>query len=259
MGRAPHPIWQEHRRGLLAVTVMASLLALTANAVEIDIRGLLSNVSNIVELLRGFYPPDFSEGRLYVRNMAITLTIALWGTFIAVVLAVPLSLFGSRNVSATVIRHGARRVMDVCRAINEMVFALLFVVAVGLGPFAGVLALAFHTAGTLAKLFSESVESADPRPAQALRAMGAHPLVEIWNGVLPLVLPLWASFILYRFESNVRAATVLGIVGAGGIGQLLYESLRGFNYQATAAILLIIVVTVTVLDLIPDHLRKALL
>jgi phosphonate transport system permease protein len=146
--------------------------------------------------------------------------------------------------------------MDACRAINEMVFAMLFIVAVGLGPFAGVLALMVHTTGTLAKLFSEAVEAIDPRPVEGIRATGAHPLVEIVYGVIPQVLPLWLSFTLYRFESNVRSASVVGMVGAGGIGVVLFEVIRGFQYAQTCAVLIILVVSVSAIDLVSASLRR---
>jgi phosphonate transport system permease protein len=140
-----------------------------------------------------------------------------------------------------------------------MVFALLFIVAVGLGPFAGVLALFVHTTGTLAKLFSEAVEAIDPRPVEGIRATGAHPLVEIVYGVIPQVLPLWVSFTLYRFESNVRSASVVGMVGAGGIGVVLFEVIRGFQYAQTCAVLIILVVSVSLIDLLSARLRKRFL
>jgi phosphonate transport system permease protein len=149
-----------------------------------------------------------------------------------------------------------RRLMDAARAINEMVFAMLFVVAVGLGPFAGVLALFVHTTGILAKLFSEAVEAIDPQPVEGIRATGAHVLEEIIYGVLPQVMPLWISYALYRFESNVRSATVVGMVGAGGIGVILWEVIRGFQYTQTCTVLLMIVVTVSAIDLISSRLRK---
>jgi phosphonate transport system permease protein len=146
--------------------------------------------------------------------------------------------------------------MDAFRAINEMVFAMLFIVAVGLGPFAGVLALFVHTTGTLAKLFSEAVEAVDPRPIEGIRATGAHPIAEIVYGILPQVMPLWVSYSLYRFESNVRSASVVGMVGAGGIGVILYEVIRGFQYPQTCAVLIILIATVTIIDLISSYLRK---
>ncbi len=146
--------------------------------------------------------------------------------------------------------------MDAARAINEMVFAMIVVVAVGLGPFAGVLALFVHTTGILAKLFSESVEAIEPGPVDGVRSTGATALQEIIYGVIPQVLPLWISFALYRFESNVRSATVLGMVGAGGIGVILWESIRGFMFQETCAVILIIILSVTLLDLLSQKLRK---
>jgi len=137
-----------------------------------------------------------------------------------------------------------------------MVFAMLFIVAVGLGPFAGVLALWVHTTGVLAKLFAEAVEAIDPRPMEGVRATGASALEEILYGVIPQVLPLWISYSLYRFESNVRSASVLGMVGAGGIGVILYEVIRGFAYAETAAVLLIIIISVTLIDVISARIRQ---
>jgi phosphonate transport system permease protein len=148
--------------------------------------------------------------------------------------------------------------MDSFRAINEIVFALLFVVAVGLGPLAGVLALAVHNIGIVAKLFSEAVEAIDPRPVEGIRATGAGRLQEVIFGVVPQVMPLWSSYTLYRFETNVRSATVLGIVGAGGIGHSLYENIRSFHYAETAAIIIIIVVTVMLIDIVSARIRKVL-
>jgi len=152
-----------------------------------------------------------------------------------------------------------RRVMDAGRAINEMVFAMLFIVAVGLGPFAGVLALWVHTTAVLAKLFSEAVEAIDPQPVEGIRATGAGALEEVLYGVLPQVLPLWISFSLYRFESNVRSASVVGMVGAGGIGVVLWDIIRAFQYAQTCAVMIIVVVTVTVIDIVSARVRRALI
>jgi phosphonate transport system permease protein len=139
-----------------------------------------------------------------------------------------------------------------------MVFAMLFVVAVGLGPFAGVMALFVHTTGTLAKLYAEAVETIDPRPVEGIRATGAGRLEEILYGVLPQVLPLWLSYSLYRFEANVRSASVVGMVGAGGIGMVLWEVIRGFYFRETAAVMLLVVAGVTITDLVSAQIRKAL-
>jgi phosphonate transport system permease protein len=134
---------------------------------------------------------------------------------------------------------------------------MLFVVAVGLGPFAGVLAIFVHTTGILAKLFSEAVEAIDPQPVEGVRSTGANAVEEVVYGVVPQVLPLWISYSLYRFESNVRSAAVVGIVGAGGIGVVLWEIIRAFQYAQTCAVMLIIIATVTAIDLASARVRKA--
>ena len=223
---------------------------------EIRPLDLVRDAGNIATYLSDFFPPDFRDWRIYLSEMVVTLHIAVWGTLLALLAAVPLGLAASANVAPPWVHQPVRRLMDACRAINEMVFALLFIVAVGLGPFAGVLALFVHTTGTLAKLFSEAVEAIDPRPVEGIRATGAHPLVEILYGVIPQVMPLWLSFTLYRFESNVRSASVVGMVGAGGIGVVLFEVIRGFQYAQTCAVLIILVVSVSLIDLLSARLRR---
>lgn len=210
---------------------------------------------NMAQFAKGFFPPDFGEWRFYLSEMLITIQVAIWGTALAIICSAVLGVLSAENVVPWWVYQPVRRLMDACRAINEMVFAMLFVVAVGLGPFAGVLALAVHTTGTLAKLYAEAVEAIDPRPVEGIRATGAHKLVEIVYGVIPQVLPLWLSFTLYRFESNVRSASVVGMVGAGGIGVVLFEVIRGFQYAQTCAVLIILVVSVTLIDLLSARLR----
>jgi phosphonate transport system permease protein len=211
---------------------------------------------NMAQFAKGFFPPDFGEWRFYLSEMLITIQVAIWGTALAIICSAVLGVLSAENVVPWWVYQPVRRLMDACRAINEMVFAMLFVVAVGLGPFAGVLALWVHTTGTLAKLFSEAVEAIDPRPVEGIRATGAHPLQEVIFGVIPQVIPLWISYSLYRFEANVRSATVLGIVGAGGIGTVLWEYIRGFYYAETAAVMLIIIASVTLLDMASQQLRR---
>lgn len=223
---------------------------------EMDPVALFNDAGNMSDFLAGFLPPDFTEWRSYMDDMLVTVQIAVWGTALAVVCSIPLGILSAENIVPWWVYQPVRRLMDAARAINEMVFAMMFVVAVGLGPFAGVLALFVHTTGVLAKLFSEAVEAIDPRPVEGIRATGATRLHEVIFGVIPQVLPLWISYSLYRFESNVRSATVLGIVGAGGIGQPLYEMIRGFYYAETAAIMIIIIVSVSLLDIVSQRLRK---
>ena len=248
----------DERPGWLRYLAWALLLAVLAWAwrgAEIRPLDLLKDSGNIGTYAREFFPPDFSDWRIYAKEMVVTVHIAIWGTVLAVIAAVPMGLLCSGNIAPGWLHQPVRRLMDACRAINEMVFAMLFIVAVGLGPFAGVLALAVHTTGTLAKLFSEAVEAIDPRPVEGIRATGAHKLVEIVYGVIPQVLPLWLSFTLYRFESNVRSASVVGMVGAGGIGVVLFEVIRSFQYAQTCALLIILAVTVTLIDMLSATLR----
>lgn len=240
----------------LSWALIAVLLMLSWHGADMRPWDLWSDSGNIKQFAQAFFPPDFSDWRMYVKQMLVTVEIALWGTSLAVVCAVPLSLLMSSNLVPQWVYQPVRRLMDTCRAINEMVFAMLFIVAVGLGPFSGVLALWVHTTGVLAKLFSEAVEAIDPRPVEGVRATGANAIEVIVYGVIPQVMPLWVSYTLYRFETNVRSASVLGIVGAGGIGMVLWEIMESFQYAQSCAILIIIVVCVIAIDMISARIRK---
>jgi phosphonate transport system permease protein len=253
-----HPL-KVRARGWLTWLIIAALLAWSFAPTEMHKALALFTVwRNMAEFGAGFLRPNFHDWDVYAREMIETVQIAIWGTALAVLFGIPLAILSASNVSSQWIVQPVRRLMDACRAINEIVFALLFVVAVGLGPLAGVLALAVHNTGIIAKLFSEAVETIDPRPVEGIRAIGSSRLQEVIFGVLPQVMPLWSSFTLYRFETNVRSATVLGIVGAGGIGHSLYENIRGFQYSETAAIIIIIVLTVMVIDITSSRIRKVL-
>ena len=251
------PAPRQSLAALLAWGVLLAVLAGSWQGADMRPLALVRDAANMATYAAGFFPPDFSEWRVYLKEMIITLQIALWGTALALVCAIPCGLMCSSNIVPWWIYQPMRRVMDAARAINEMVFAMLFVVAVGLGPFAGVLAIFIHTTGILAKLFSEAVEAIDPKPVEGIRSTGAHPLEEIVYGVIPQVLPQWISYALYRFESNVRSAAVVGMVGAGGIGVVLWEIIRGFQYAQTCAVMLMIVVTVTLIDMLSARIRKA--
>lgn len=240
----------------LAWGVLFMLLIWSWEGADMRPLDLVRDSGNMAVFVKDFFPPNFHDWRVYLVEMVITIHIAIWGTVLAVVCAIPCGLLSSENLVPRWVYQPMRRVMDACRAINEMVFAMLFIVAVGLGPFAGVMALWVHTTGVLAKLFAEAVEAMDPRPVEGVRATGANALEEILYGVIPQVLPLWISYALYRFESNVRSASVVGMVGAGGIGVILHEVIRGFDYAETSAVLLMIIVTVTLIDLVSARIRQ---
>lgn len=239
-----------------AWAALCAALAWAWHGADMRPMALVRDAANMTTFARDFFPPDFREWRIYLEELVVTVHIALWGTVLAVICAVPFGLLSSENLVPRWVYQPVRRLMDACRAINEMVFAMLFIVAVGLGPFAGVMALWVHTTGVLAKLFAEAVEAIDPRPVEGVRATGAHPLEEIVYGVIPQVLPLWISYALYRFESNVRSASVVGMVGAGGIGVILHEVIRGFAYAQTSAVLILIIAGVTAIDLVSARVRR---
>jgi phosphonate transport system permease protein len=222
------------------------------------VANLFTDWRNMAEFGSAFLRPNFHDWELYLTEMVVTIQIAVWGTALAVVFGIPFAILASSNLCPQWIVQPVRRLMDACRAINEIVFALLFVVAVGLGPFAGVMALFIHNVGIISKLFSEAVEAIDPRPVEGIRATGSNKLQDVIFGVVPQVIPLWSSYTLYRFETNVRSATVLGIIGAGGIGQTLYENIRSFQYSETAAVVIIIVLSVMIIDIVSARLRHML-
>ncbi len=244
------------KQGAIWAIVLLLLAWSSAPAEMYKAFSLYSDWRNMAEFTSAFLRPNFHDWQIYVAEMIVTVQIAVWGTALAVVLGVPFAILSAANVCPPWIVQPVRRLMDAFRAINEIVFALMFVVAVGLGPFAGVMALFVHNTGVVAKLFSEAIEAIDPRPVEGIRATGAHRLHEVIFGVVPQVIPLWSSFTLYRFETNVRSATVLGIIGAGGIGHSLFENIRSFQYAETATIIIIVVVSVMMIDLISARLRK---
>jgi phosphonate transport system permease protein len=256
----PRPPLFARARTWLVWLCIAGLLAWSWAPVEMHkVVGLVTDWRNMADFASGFMRPSLRDWPIYAMQMLETVQMAMWGTALAVFFGIPFAILSASNVSPQWIVQPVRRLMDSFRAINEIVFALLFVVAVGLGPLAGVLALAIHNIGIVAKLFSEAVEAIDPRPVEGIRATGANRLQEVIFGIVPQVMPLWSSFTLYRFETNVRSATVLGIVGAGGIGQSLYENIRAFQYSETATIVIIIVLTVMLIDMLSARIRKLLI
>lgn len=253
----------QEKKAITPLRVVATLIAIailiyTGQVSDLSFGELIEGTGTMAEQVVKYFPPDFSRWQVYFQATLETIAMGIWGTLLAAIIAVPLSILASGNLCPDWIVFPVRRVLDAMRAINEIVFALIFVTAVGLGPFAGVLALFVHTAGTLGKLFSEAIEAIEPGPVEGIRATGASKVQEIVFGVIPQVIPLWTSFTLYRFESNVRSAAVLGIVGAGGIGVSLVQSFRSFEYQNVSAILIILIVTVGIIDTLSSRIRNRL-
>ena len=245
-------------RSLLATAGLAVVFAWAARVVELRPLELLRDAGNIAIFLRGYLNPSFAHVGEYGWQCVVTVCIALWGTALAMAIAVPLGLLGARNLAPhPIVYHVARRLMDVLRAVNEFVFALMFVTAVGLGPFAGMLALGIHTGGVLGKLLSETIEAMDPGQAEGVAATGASRLHVIAFGVIPQVMPNFLSYVLLRFESDIRSASVIGMVGGGGIGFYLWDTIRSFNDREAATVILLIVAMVMAVDVVSSRVRRA--
>lgn len=219
---------------------------------------LARGVPWILDFLRRMMPPDLAVLPAALAGALKTLEIALLGTAVAAVLALPLGFLSARNVAPPPVFYPARTVLNLFRSVDTLVYALVFVAAVGLGPFPGVLAVVAYTTTSLAKLYSEAIEGIDPGPVDAITATGATRPQVLRYGVLPQVLPLLLSYVLYRLETNIRAATVLGFVGAGGIGFYLQTYLRMIDYPAASTALLVTIAMVMVVDALSSHLRKRL-
>ena len=206
-------------------------------------------------------PPDpGSSLPLYLKALGETLSIALLGTTLAAFVALPVSLLAARNiVRSNVLRFPVRRFLDSIRGIDTLIWALVWINVVGLGPFAGVLAIAVSDFGAFGKLFSEAIEAADRKQVEGIRASGGNALHEIRFGLLPQVLPVIAGQVLYFIESNTRSATIIGIVGAGGIGLQLAEQIRVLEWQKVSFLILMILVAVAAIDWISGKLRFAII
>ncbi|MFD2210666.1 phosphonate ABC transporter, permease protein PhnE [Virgibacillus halophilus] len=212
----------------------------------------------------GFLHPDWGyiydpAGEDLLRALLETLGIAVLGTFISAILCIPFAFWAARNMSKhRWISSSGKFILSAIRVFPELILALLFIKAVGLGPFAGILALGLHSIGMLGKLIAEAIENLEFGAAEALTASGANKIQTLWFAVIPEVLPAFMSYTLYRFEISVRAAAILGIVGAGGIGAPLIFALNGHSWDRVGIILIGIVVMVTIIDIISSSIRKRL-
>jgi len=205
-------------------------------------------------------PPDpGSSLPLYLKSLGETLSIALLGTTLAALMALPVSLFAAHNIVLTIIRFPVRRFLDSIRGVDTLIWALVWINVVGLGPFAGVLAIAVSDFGAFGKLFSEAIEAADQKQVEGIRASGGSAMHEIRFGLLPQVLPVIAGQVLYFIESNTRSATIIGIVGAGGIGLQLAEQIRVLEWQKVSFLILMILIAVAAIDWISSKLRFAII
>jgi len=241
-----------------AWAVILGAIAWSAVATEVSAGRVIEGLPFMWDFLRRMVPPDVSVLGNALRGAVETIQIAVVGTAAAAVLALPMGFAAARNAAPPWLFYGARGLLNAFRAVDTLVYALIFVAAVGLGPFPGVLAVVVYTATVLAKLYSEAIEAIEPGPVEAVRATGATALQVLRWGVLPQLVPQFFSFTLYRFETNIRAAAVLGFVGAGGIGFYIQTYLRLLNYPAAATVLLVLIGLVMIVDFASSRLRARL-
>ncbi|HTR84842.1 MAG TPA: phosphonate ABC transporter, permease protein PhnE [Reyranella sp.] len=265
-GRHPHHFGQpsRERRLLLALAVAAALLLLIGmGAFGFFGAAFWLGLGKLGEVAGLMIPPNpggWDKALVFALSLVETIAISLLGTLGAAVLAVPLGLLAANNVTtAKVLHFFARRSLDTIRSVDILIWALIWVNVVGLGPFAGVLAIMTSDMGNFGKLFSEAIEAADRRPVEGIVSTGGGKLLGIRFGILPEVFPVLASQVLYFFESNTRSATIIGIVGAGGIGLHLAEAIRTLELQQASFLILMILVAVAAIDIVSSQLRFALI
>jgi phosphonate transport system permease protein len=241
--------------GLLAIGIIIQMLIV----VEARPQDLITGVHGMADLIRRAMPPDFSQLPEAVWPTLQTLDIALFGTIVGVIIAIPLALLAAANVTPSrYAYYGARAIIGVARAVPDLVWALLFVTAVGLGPFPGGLALGVHSVGMLGRLFAETIEQMDMAPIQALELTGARRIQVFSHGIVPMLLPSLLGISLYRLDENIRSSLVLGFVGAGGIGFELLSDMNLFQYQDVSLLLIIIFVIVLGAERMSAALRERL-
>ncbi|MFH1376329.1 MAG: phosphonate ABC transporter, permease protein PhnE [Candidatus Woesearchaeota archaeon] len=220
----------------------------------------VKGLPNMADFISRMFPPDITNLERFLLKAVETLQMAIVGSTLGALIALPLSFLAARNIMHNkLIYHTTRTIFDALRGINEIVWGLIFVSMVGLGPFPGVLALTAHVTGALGRYFSEAIETVDPESIRAIVSTGASKIQVIARGIFPQVKPLFANYSLYYLENNFRAATVLGLVGAGGIGMELITSMRLFKNQEVLTILIIMVLMVIMIDRLSAFVRKKII
>jgi phosphonate transport system permease protein len=235
---------------------VSSVVGWALHASEFDPVALARSGPRFAEFFGRLVPPDWSVAGLVVRSTVETVMIALAGTALAVVVALPLGFLAAANVSPAAIAHPAKALLGVIRSIPLIVVAMVAVAAVGLGPFPGALAIAFHSIGMLGKFYAEEFETADPGIVAAVGGTGARWSQTLRYGLFPQSIPQVLAFTVYRFEMNFRDAAVLGLVGAGGIGYYIQLYVRGFQYDKVAVLLVVVMAVVLLLDQLTFQARR---
>jgi phosphonate transport system permease protein len=245
---------------LSSVLVICALVVLSIRALDLDSIRLGGSLGRLVDVLKSSVPPDRGVVGPVARETWRTVQMALLATAIATVVAAPLAFLAARNVVASAfIRYPVRAFLNALRAVDMLIYAVVFIGAFGPGPLAGVLALALQSIGVIGKLFFEAVEAAPQGPVDAVLSAGGTKTAVVRYGLLPQVGPHFASFLVYRLEHNIRSAIVLGLVGAGGVGFLLEQYVNLFQFRRMAVVVITIQILVTTLDLVSARIRRTLI
>jgi len=242
---------------ILVIAVLACIYYASLQGTEFNVQQLVTGFPAITELLGQMFPPDWSYMTELGGRVIETLQIGIIATVVASILALPLAFLAAKNVSPhPAVYLPIRLFLTVCRGVSELIWALLFVVAVGLGPFAGVIALIIYSVGVIGKLLAEAVEAVDPGPLEAMTAAGASRWRVFLYGAWPQVLPLYLSYCLYYWDHNTRQAVVLGFVGAGGVGYALFFNLSTYYFEKAMMAMIVLIVMIVLLDRLCLYLRK---
>tara|TARA_B100000787_G_C16147405_1_gene274896 strand:+ start:266 stop:1108 length:843 start_codon:yes stop_codon:yes gene_type:complete len=248
-------------RTVLTIFLLIALYTAIYIDLEIDLKNLLSNSSKYIwDIIGRMLPPDFSNFPELALSMLETVEIAMLGTLLAILLSIPMALLSAKNITPNYSIYLISKTVTVFfRALPEFIVAMILVIAIGFGAIPGVLALGFHTMGFLAKFYAESIEHIDENPLDALKVMGASKWQVFAFGVVPQIMPSFMGNNFYILDRNIRMATLLGIVGAGGIGYELQSSFRMFEYERVSAIIILIFVTIFIIDKLSSYIRMKLL
>lgn len=248
-------------KGTLVTLIVLIVIGWSIVGTKVSPAEFITSAPNMADFIRRMFPPDwkfFLNRERVIEPTIVTMQIAITGTVLAVILAFPISLLASRNLSHPALYQTIRAILNVIRSIPELIWALIFVSAVGLGPFAGTLALVAGSVGSLSKVFAESIESINPKPVEAMEAVGAAQVQKIAFGVLPQALVSMVSYTLLFWEHNIRASFIVGAVGGGGLGFEITTELNLFQYTHFLVHAIIIVVLVTVADRVSAWIRARL-
>lgn len=245
-------------RSLINIIIIILIVIISFFVVGLlDRKRLFEGIPDLIEMVAEMLPPDFTRISDWIEPLIDTIAMSIAGTGMAIILSFPISLGAAQNTSPhPFVYFISRIILNIARAIPELLLGIIFVAAVGFGSLPGVLALGFHSIGMVGKFFAESIEHTNKAPIEAAKSVGANQLQIIFHSILPQVLPQIADITFYRWEYNFRASLVLGAVGAGGIGFEIIGALRLLKYQEVSALLLIVLVMVTFVDSLGNYLRK---